>query len=193
MIEVLDTRVDMQLHSCNLSDIFVSFTDGNSLGQPGLAFKKSFTKAQCTFESGQHTGPNDILCPLAVLHSFWQLFYSLVHPLYSTIQEPRCWVCCCGPVIQANGRLTFEDDLRSWGLLCFTTQWTSVRTELVNSMVTLGEPGVERCQLFLQDTSRSTKQHRRAAVGHWVSLSVKCCRMVDSVPRRRLSPTNWPI
>ena len=27
-----------------------------------------------------------------------------------------------GPVIQANGRLTFEDDLRSRGLLCFTTQ-----------------------------------------------------------------------
>ena len=45
MKEVLDTRVDMQLHSCNLSDIFVSFTDGNSLGQPSLAFKKTFTKA----------------------------------------------------------------------------------------------------------------------------------------------------
>ena len=27
-----------------------------------------------------------------------------------------------GPVIQANGRLTFEDDLRSGGLLCFTAQ-----------------------------------------------------------------------
>jgi hypothetical protein len=27
-----------------------------------------------------------------------------------------------GPAIQANGRLTFEDDLRSGGLLCFTTQ-----------------------------------------------------------------------
>ena len=27
-----------------------------------------------------------------------------------------------GPVIQANERLTFEDDLRSGGLLCFTTQ-----------------------------------------------------------------------
>ena len=24
-----------------------------------------------------------------------------------------------GPIIQANGRLTFEDDLRSGGLLCF--------------------------------------------------------------------------
>ncbi len=30
----------------------------------------------------------------------------------------------------------------------------------------------------------------------WVtgfSLCVKCCRMVGSVPRWRLSPTNWPI
>ena len=27
-----------------------------------------------------------------------------------------------GPVIQANGGLTFEDDLRSGGLLYFTTQ-----------------------------------------------------------------------
>ena len=40
-----------------------------------------------------------------------------------------------GPVIQANGRLTFEDDLRSGGLLYFT-----VRTELADSMVTLGDP-----------------------------------------------------
>ena len=58
---------------------------------------------------------------------------------------------------------------------------------------TRGWLGVERCQLCLQDTSRSAKQHQRAAVGHWISLCVKCCRMVDSVPRWRLSPTNWPI
>ena len=45
-----------------------------------------------------------------------------------------------GPVIQANGRLTFEDDLRSRGLLCFISMNASVRTELANSMVTLGEP-----------------------------------------------------
>ena len=46
-----------------------------------------------------------------------------------------------GPVIQANGRLTFEDDLRSGGLLCFISMKASVRTELANSMVTLVEPG----------------------------------------------------
>ena len=34
---------------------------------------------------------------------------------------------------------------------------------------TRGWLGVERCQLCMQDTSRSTKWHRRAAVGHWIS------------------------
>jgi hypothetical protein len=29
-------------------------------------------------------------------------------------------------------------------------------------------------------------------MGHWVSLCVKCCRMVDSVPRWQLS-LSWPI
>ena len=47
---------------------------------------------------------------------------------------------------------------------------------------TRGWLGVERWQLCLRDTSRSANCHRRAAVGHWISLYVKCCRMVDSVP-----------
>ena len=88
---------------------------------------------------------------------------------------------CCGPCNPSK----WEADMRSGGLLCFTIQWTSVRTELADSMVNLGEPGglgVERWQLCLQDTSRSANCHRRAAVGHWISLCVKCCRMVDSVP-----------
>ena len=63
----------------------------------------------------------------------------------------RSWVHLRGPVIQANGRLTFEDDLRSGGLLCFTTQWASINTGLVDGMVTPGGNrgwlGVERCQL----------------------------------------------
>ena len=45
------------------------------------------------------------------------------------------------PVILANGRLTFEDDLRSGGLLCFIAMNASVRTEFADSMVTPGEPG----------------------------------------------------
>ena len=48
-----------------------------------------------------------------------------------------------GPVIQANGRLTFEDDFRSGGLLCFTLMNASVCTELANSMVQ-GNLGVTR-------------------------------------------------
>ena len=47
-------------------------------------------------------------------------------------------------------------------------------------------------QLCLQDTTRSAKQHHQAAVVYWVSLCVKYCRVVDSVPKWRLSPTNWP-
>ena len=45
-----------------------------------------------------------------------------------------------GPVIHANERLTTEDDLRSVGLLGFTTQQTCVCTGLADSMVTLEEP-----------------------------------------------------
>ena len=42
-----------------------------------------------------------------------------------------------GPVIQANGRLKFEDDLRSGGLLYFCTEQLSVCTELANSVAKL--------------------------------------------------------
>ena len=43
--------------------------------------------------------------------------------------------------------------------------------------------GVDKSQLCLNDTSCSAKRHQQVAVGHWVSLCVKHCRMVDSVPR----------
>jgi hypothetical protein len=42
--------------------------------------------------------------------------------------------------------------------------------------------GVKRWQLCLRDTSRSANCHRRAAVGHWISLCVNCSGMVD-LPR----------
>ena len=45
-----------------------------------------------------------------------------------------------GPVIQPNERLTFEDDLRSGGLLCFISMSASVRPELADSIVTPGKP-----------------------------------------------------
>ena len=53
-----------------------------------------------------------------------------------------------------------------------------------------GNLGIARCwemSFCLQDTSYSTNWHQRAAVGHWVLLCVKCCRMVDSLPRWQLS------
>ena len=61
--------------------------------------------------------------------------------LVCPVKMEYSWVRLCGPVIQANGRLTFEDDLRSGGLLCFISMNASVRTELADSMVTPGEPG----------------------------------------------------
>ena len=49
---------------------------------------------------------------------------------------------------------------------------------------TRGWLGVQRCQLCLQDTSRSAKRHWRAAVGHWVSLCVRAgtltCTFLES-------------
>ena len=35
-------------------------------------------------------------------------------------------------------------------------------------------------------TSSNGKSHRQAAMGHWVSFCVECCRMVDSVPIRHI-------
>ena len=43
-----------------------------------------------------------------------------------------------GPVIQANGRMIFEDDLRSGGLLYCN------HTDLADNMVTLEEPRITR-------------------------------------------------
>ena len=57
----------------------------------------------------------------------------------------------------------------SGGILYFISINPSDLTELANSMITPGEPGgvgVERLQ---------------AVVGNWISLCVKCCRMVDSI------------
>ena len=58
-----------------------------------------------------------------------------------------------GPVIQANGRLTFEDNLRSSVNQC--PYWD--HQQYGHSGGNRGWLGVERCQLCLQDTSWSTK------------------------------------
>ena len=56
---------------------------------------------------------------------------------------------------------------------------------------TWGWLGVERWQLCPRDTSRSANCHRPAAVGHCISLCVKCCRMVDSVLSLSCSQYSW--
>ena len=77
-----------------------------------------------------------------------------------------------GPVVQANGRLTFEDQLRLGGLLCQCLYWAC--RQYGHFGVTCGWLGVKRCHFCLQDASHSAKRHRQAAVGHWVSLCVTC-------------------
>ena len=68
------------------------------------------------------------------------------------------------------------------GLLCFTKyivnhclHWAC--WQYGHSGETWGWLGAQRCQLCLQDTFCSAKWHRRAAVGHWISLCVVgwCC------------------
>ena len=52
-----------------------------------------------------------------------------------------------GPVVQANERLIFEDDLRS-GAVCYTSLHSEPASALSLPTVwsTLGNPGVARCQ-----------------------------------------------
>ena len=90
------------------------------------------------------------------------------------------WFCklgsVAGPVIQANGRLEFEDGLRTGVLLHCVSRWTSVRTKLGVNMDTLGEPGVARLSEEVRfrpgETSSSSKCSRRAVVGlrRWVHM-----------------------
>ena len=60
-------------------------------------------------------------------------------------------VCLHEPVIQANGRLTFEDDLRPGSMLCYTVNqrphWAC--RQYGHSGGTRGWLGVERCQFLL--------------------------------------------
>ena len=75
------------------------------------------------------------------------------------------WGSVVSPVIQENGRLIFEDNSRPEGLLYTVNQrshWAC--WQYGHSGGTWGWLGVERCQLCMQDTSRSTKWHRRVAV-----------------------------
>ena len=97
--------------------------------------------------------PVQSVCGLSKKHRLWTyddkiLNYIYLHPksisqsqienpVYDNLRFLQSWVRLQGPVIQANGRLTFEDDLRSRGLLCFISMNVSIHTELPDSM---GEP-----------------------------------------------------
>ena len=121
------------------------------------------------------------------LCGLWSFFHggSQFSNFLQTSTNSKSLVCLHRPVIQANGRLTIEDDLRSVMLHFNERQhphWACRQYGQTGG--TRRWLGVERWQLCLRDTSRSVKCHRRAAVGHWISLCVKCCRMVDSLPIR---------
>ena len=93
----------------------------------------------------------------------------------------KAGVLCVGcPVIQANGRLTFKDDLRSGGVLHFTAQWTSIRTELANIAVNQGE-----CDGYFElwDTSHSSKYYRQAAMG------LRCVQCSDNAILEKINST----
>ena len=60
-----------------------------------------------------------------VIQKFVQLFFKRFEKIENNIiyvENTEQLGSVAGPVIQPNGRLIFEDDLRSGGLLCFTTQ-----------------------------------------------------------------------
>ena len=54
-----------------------------------------------------------------------------------TLNMGHSWALLRGSVIQANGRLAFEDGLRSGGPLHCVSHCTSVRTNLADIMDTL--------------------------------------------------------
>ena len=101
------------------------------------------------------------------------IYISLAMSYFYVLEQCKLGSVAC-PVIQGNGRLTFEDALRSGGMFHYTVNqhphWAC--RQYGHSGGTRRWLGVERCQLFLHDTSHSAKCHRRAAVGHWISFCV---------------------
>ena len=83
---------------------------------------------------------------------------------------------CCGPCNPIKGEAGIWGwlEVRRSTMLHYTVKqhphWAC--RQYGHTGGTWGWLGVERWQLCLQDTSRSAKCHRRAAVGHWVSLCV---------------------
>ena len=84
------------------------------------------------------------------------------------------WVRLRGPVIQANGRLKFEDDLKSGGLLCF------IHSEPASALgsQTQGWLGVESCTSTLP--AGYIPQRKTTSMSSSGSLGFIVCEVVDS-------------
>ena len=96
--------------------------------------------------------------------------------VYICLTDNRSTGVCCGP----RNPSKWEADIWGWlevrrsAILQYTVNqhphWAC--RQYGHSGGTWGWLGVERWQLCLLDTFRSANWHRRAAVGHWVSLCV---------------------
>ena len=116
--------------------------------------------------------------------NFWKKSYTPFIDLWGNTMIEEAGVCC-GPCNPSK----WEDDIWGWpevkksAILHYRVNqglhWACQQYGHTGGI--RGWLGVEIWQLCLWDISRSAKCHQGAAVGHWVSLCVKCCRMVDSV------------
>ena len=122
------------------------------------------------------------------------------------------WVSLRGPVIQAKKE---DDNFRmTWGQeVCYAVRFASLfiavivintpeskQVKRTSSSVQCPhwtgwqyshswEPGDDKVlkdATFACRIHSAAKWHHWAAVGHWASLCVMCCRMVDSIPRWQL-------
>ena len=96
------------------------------------------------------------------------------------------WYTTGGHVIQANGRLTFEDDLRSGGLLW---QWTSVCTGLVDIMVT--QEKLKSCTIFDKAANLCKVSEEAYNWGGWLEIRQSSIKYAWSLRRATHGPSVW--
>ena len=87
-----------------------------------------------------------VCCKLIVTNTICAFYAEMQHASYIMLasvvkfsSQIKLQGSVSGPVIQANGRLKFEDDLRSGCLHYCVSKWISVHTDFADQMVTLGE------------------------------------------------------
>ena len=142
--------------------------------------KKDFFFFEIKIQNGQ-LKKGQIPSP-PILNIFWPKLHELVLRLIGLIEAG----VCCGPCNPSKWEADFWGwlEVRRSARLHYTVNqrphWAC--RQYGHPGGTRGWLGVERYQLCKLDTSSSTKWYRRATVGHWDSLCVKCSGMVDSVP-----------